>query len=105
MPNVIRTLAFGAMALLSANALAETATADAQTRLLAAACANCHGTDGKLGGAIPAIAGRPASVLESQLQAFKQGKVATATIMDRISRGYSDEELTQLAQHFSGIAR
>src|SRR5690606_41216605 len=75
------------------------------TRLLAAACANCHGTDGKLGGAIPAIAGRPASVLENQLQAFKQGQVANATIMDRISRGYSDDELKRLAQHFSRITR
>jgi|SRR5690606_8467643 len=102
MPNVIRTLFFGAVALLSTGALADEA---AQTRLLAAACANCHGTDGKLGGAIPAIAGRPASVLENQLQAFKQSQVANATIMDRISRGYSDDELKRLAQHFSRITR
>lgn len=102
MPNVIRTLFFGAVALLSTGALADEG---AQTRLLAAACANCHGTDGKLGGAIPAIAGRPASVLENQLQAFKQGQIANATIMDRISRGYSDDELKRLAQHFSRITR
>lgn len=105
MPNVIRTLAVGMVALLSTHALAQNANTDAQTRLLAAACANCHGTDGKLGGAIPALAGRPASVLESQLLAFKQGKIATATIMDRISRGYSDDELKQLAQHFSALSR
>lgn len=105
MPKVIRTLTFGAVALLSVSAVASETASHAQTRLLAAACANCHGTDGKLGGAIPAIAGRPASVLERQLLAFKQGQVPGATIMDRISRGYSDEELRQLAQHFSRITR
>jgi cytochrome c553 len=105
MQIVIRTLFAGTMALLSTGALASETTSNPQARLLAAACANCHGTDGKLGGAIPAIAGRPAVALESQLLAFKQGKVANATIMDRISRGYSDDELKQLAQHFSRIGR
>lgn len=75
----------------------------AQTALLAASCANCHGTDGKLAGAIPAIANRPATALESQLLDFKHDEQTRATVMPRIAKGYSDEELKALAQYFSNI--
>lgn len=74
-----------------------------QTRLLAASCANCHGTDGKLAGAIPAIANRPASALETQLLGFKHDENSRATVMNRIAKGYSDDELTALAEHFANI--
>ena len=51
-------------------ALADDQANAAQTALLAASCANCHGTDGKLAGVIPAIANRPATALENQLMEF-----------------------------------
>ncbi|MEC7815809.1 MAG: c-type cytochrome [Pseudomonadota bacterium] len=76
---------------------------DDQTALLAASCANCHGTDGALGGAIPAIANRPASALEAQLLEFKHSDSTRATVMPRIAKGYSDEELKALADYFSRI--
>lgn len=85
------------------SAQAATANDTRQTQVLAGACANCHGTDGRLAGAIPAIAGRPAGVLEAQLLAFKQGQVPHVTVMDRIAKGYSDAELATLAQYFSQI--
>ncbi|MFN3880921.1 MAG: c-type cytochrome [Nitrincola lacisaponensis] len=75
----------------------------AQVQLLAAACANCHGTDGKLADAIPAIAGRPVMVLEAQLQAFKQGLQPNTTVMDRIAKGYTDAELSALANYFANV--
>ena len=74
-----------------------------QVELLAASCANCHGTEGRLAGVIPAIAQRPAGVLEAQLLAFKRGEEARATVMDRIARGYSDEELRALARYFANL--
>lgn len=92
---------------ISAAAQAEPAAADLQTRVLAAACYNCHGTEGRLSTAIPAIAGRPASVLESKLLAFKRGEKtgADATVMQRHAIGYSDDELAILANYFSNLGR
>lgn len=79
------------------------APAGATLTLLAATCFNCHGTDGRLqDDGIPAIAGKPQQVLETQLQAFKQGQVP-ATVMDRIAGGFSDVELTALAAHFAAL--
>ncbi|MCC2596686.1 hypothetical protein LKR43_10075 [Pusillimonas sp. MFBS29] len=70
----------------------------------AGACANCHGTDGRSPGSIPSIAGRPESVLLGQLKAFKSDTPpANTTIMNRLVKGFSDEDLAALAQHFSQI--
>ena len=75
----------------------------AQVKLIAGTCANCHGTDGKLAGTIPAIAGRPSTVLEAQLLAYKQGLQPNTTVMDRIAKGFSDAELSALADYFANI--
>lgn len=70
----------------------------------AASCANCHGTDGRSPGVIPSIAGRPESILLDQLLAFKSDNPpANTTIMNRLVKGFSDDELAALAQHFSQI--
>lgn len=72
--------------------------------ILAGACANCHGTDGRSPGGIPSIAGRPESILLGQLQAFKSDNPpANTTIMNRLTQGFSDDELAALARHFSQI--
>ena len=71
--------------------------------LIAGTCANCHGTDGRSPGAIPSIAGKPFAVLDAQLAAYKAGEAKDATVMTRLALGFSDEELTALARHFSEI--
>ncbi len=81
------------------------AAATLQLQVLSAVCANCHGTDGNQGGAVPVIAGRPASVLESQLLAFKRGEEPRATVMPRLTSGYTDDELAALADYFSRLGR
>lgn len=75
-----------------------------QITVMAGACANCHGTDGAYAGAIPAIAGRPAGVLESQLLTFKTSEPGpNNTVMGRIVKGFSDAELRQLAQFYANV--
>ncbi|MDS1141267.1 hypothetical protein RE432_12570 [Pusillimonas sp. SM2304] len=70
----------------------------------AGACANCHGTDGRSPGGIPSIAGRPESILAAQLMAFKSdAPPPNTTIMNRLIKGFSDEEIAALARHFSQI--
>lgn len=67
--------------------------------VLAGPCAACHGPDGEGSGAIPKIQGRPADVLLDQLVRFRDGK-EESTVMGRLARGYSPEQLRQLADHF-----
>ncbi|MCQ9616144.1 hypothetical protein L1889_05030 [Paenalcaligenes niemegkensis] len=95
-----------AAALMAGLALAPAVAAQStfDVSILAGACANCHGTDGRSPGLIPSIAGRPESVLLSQLRAFKSDNPpANTTIMNRLVKGFSDEEIAALAQHFSQI--
>lgn len=74
--------------------------------VLAGACANCHGTDGHSPGSIPSIAGRPEVALKQQLLAFKSDTPpAGTTVMGRLVKGYSDEQLSALAKHFSQISK
>ncbi len=72
-----------------------------QVTLLAASCANCHGTDGRGTSTLAPIAGRPATVLQAQMLAFKHNENSGATVMDRIAQGYSDTEIEALAEYFS----
>lgn len=105
----IARTALGAAALLGALAAPGLAAADQpifDAKVLAAACANCHGTDGRSPGSIPSIAGRPEAILKQQLQAFKSDTPpAGTTVMNRLAKGLSDQQIDALAQHFSQISR
>lgn len=65
---------------------------------LAATCANCHGTNGRLPTpeAVPPLAGRSAEWIRQQLAAFRN-YARPSTVMQQIVRGYSDEEIELIA--------
>ncbi|MTV39954.1 c-type cytochrome [Duganella radicis] len=68
---------------------------------LAATCAACHGTAGDTrGGTLPRLAGQSQQALTASLQAFKTGK-RESTIMSQIAKGYTDEQIAQLAAYFA----
>src|SRR5206468_1523672 len=69
-------------------------------RNLAAACANCHGTNGVSQQGMPNLAGQQRTYLVQQMQDFKTGK-RTATIMHQLAKGYTDEQIEALAAYFS----
>ena len=73
--------------------------ADYRPAMLANPCAGCHGTDGASPGPIPAINGMPGSYIASAMKDFKSGK-RKGTVMGRIARGYTDEEIDLMAKHF-----
>ena len=81
---------------------------DAQTLQaagLAATCANCHGTQGKVtGSALPPLAGMNRDAMLEQLRAFRSG-ARPATIMHQLTKGYSDAQLEQIATYFSRQSR
>ena len=69
-------------------------------RNLAAACANCHGTDGRSLGGVPSLAGESKAKLLHSLREFRDGK-KPATIMHQIAKGYNDAQLEALSDYFS----
>lgn len=73
-----------------------------RTRALASACAQCHGTEGQAvqGEALVRLAGLPQDYIIGQLLAFRTGS-RPATIMHQITRGYSQEQLEELAKFFA----
>lgn len=75
-----------------------------QIRVWAAACANCHGTMGKAEPGMESLAGKDKDELLQKMLDFKSGK-KPATIMHQLSKGYTDEQLQQLAAYFAGLKK
>ena len=76
----------------------------ANVRALAATCANCHGTDGRSVGAVPGLAGLDKTYLAEQMRDFKAGK-RPATVMQQLAKGYTDEQIEQLAGYYSALKK
>jgi cytochrome c553 len=78
---------------------------DTAGRNLAAGCAICHGTEGRpvTKDVIP-LAGLPKDHIATQMKAFRDGK-RPATVMHQIAKGYSDQQIDQLASWFASQKR
>lgn len=99
MPKIERVVLAGlALSLMAGNGLA----ADAAGARLSNACTSCHGVEGRSVGAAPSLAGQAEADLIAKFKAFRDG-TAPATIMNRIARGYTDEEIAALAAYFSSV--
>lgn len=72
-----------------------------QIKVWAAACANCHGTDGRAEPGSIALAGQNKDELLQKLLDFKAGR-RPATIMHQLAKGYTDEQLADIAAYFAG---
>jgi len=72
----------------------------AQAPVGAASCTGCHTAKAQIDTAIPPIAGRGASEIAQELKAYKAGS-RESTVMGRIAKGFSDQELEALAAWFA----
>jgi len=91
-------LAFGPVLLLTTPAHAQTA---AEAALLAGGCVGCHGVSGQGGQGIPSIRDtQTRAEFVAAMQAFRANQ-REATVMGRISRGYTDAEITTLAAFYA----
>lgn len=73
----------------------------ASASMLANTCAGCHGTDGaSQGPASPTIAGISTEYFEEMMEEFANGEVPS-TIMGRIAKGYSEDEIKLMAKFFA----
>jgi cytochrome subunit of sulfide dehydrogenase len=69
-------------------------------RDIAANCANCHGTDGRSRGAIPALAGRDKAEIVRYVIEFRDGK-RPSTVMQQLAKGYTDAQIEAAAAYFA----
>lgn len=79
------------------NAQAPSAT---QIRSWAAACANCHGTNGQAQPGMESLAGVNKDDIIKKMLDFKAGR-KPATIMHQLSKGYSDDQIQAIATYFA----
>ena len=82
---------------------ASQALAGASALAMANTCAGGHGTEGKsVGPASPNLAGISESYFIDSMTGFKEG-TRPATIMNRIAKGYSEEQIEAMAGYFAGL--
>lgn len=72
----------------------------AQVRSWAAACANCHGTNGQAQPGMESLAGVNKDDIVKKMQDFKVGR-KPATIMHQLAKGYSDDQIQAIAAYFA----
>ena len=97
----MRTFVFTVAALAAAPVFAQ----DTAARSLAASCAICHGTEGRaVTKDMASLAGLPKEHIARQLRDFRDGK-RPATVMHQLAKGYTDEQIEQLAGYFSALRK
>ena len=67
----------------------------------AAACSGCHPAAGRADAAVPSLHGRPAEEIVAAMLAYRAGERAP-TVMDRIAKGFTDEEIRAIAGWLAG---
>jgi sulfide dehydrogenase cytochrome subunit len=100
---MLRFIVSSALVCALACAQAQPSAAALHERSLAASCAACHGTEGRAqpGAGLIGLRGRDKAYLLAQLTAFREG-TRESTVMQQIARGYTPEQLAQLAAYFAG---
>lgn len=97
----LKTLFISAcLSLFVQNSMAEAQNPIASGAAMAWQCAPCHGTNGQeFLEAMPPLAGMPAQQFIDAMIAYREGNRA-AIIMDRVARGFTDEEIEAMAVWF-----
>jgi sulfide dehydrogenase cytochrome subunit len=73
----------------------------AEPALLAGACQGCHGVAGQGGHGIPQIKDTLSRAEFVRLMEAFRANQREATVMGRIARGYTDEQIAMLAAHYA----
>ena len=65
----------------------------------ATACTGCHPASDKVSSPVPRLAGRNPEDIVQAFQAFRYGQ-RYSSVMDRIAKGFSDDEVRAIAQWY-----
>jgi cytochrome c553 len=66
----------------------------------AAACSGCHAGSARVVTPVPRIIGLDRAAIVKAMQEFRSGQRA-ATVMDRIAKGFTDEEIQAIAAWYA----
>lgn len=100
-PAYVRLISVLVISLLSTQVNGDGVTRGA---VLANSCAACHGTDGRGSGRIPRINDFSKGDLVEVMRELRKGG-ESVTIMDRHAKGYTDEEVAMIADHYAGLKK
>ncbi|MGH8033529.1 MAG: c-type cytochrome [Luteimonas sp.] len=75
-------------------------TTAAEPPVGAAACSGCHTASVNVASAVPRLLGLKQAAIVQAMQDFRSGR-RTATVMDRIAKGFSDEEIQAIAAWYA----
>ena len=67
----------------------------------ALSCSGCHASTRTADAAVPRLIGRKPADIVAAMQAFKSGQVPS-TVMERIAKGFSDDEVKAIAAWYGG---
>ena len=93
MPRVVAA-AIGALS------IAVAVVASAEPPAGAVSCSGCHPASAKVTSPVPRLAGQDRAAIVRAMQDFRSGQRA-GTVMDRIAKGFSDDEIQALADWFA----
>jgi sulfide dehydrogenase cytochrome subunit len=91
------TVVAAAIALL---AVAAAVVASAEPPAGAVSCSGCHPASAKVTSPVPRLAGQDRAAIVRAMQEFRSGQRA-GTVMDRIAKGFTDDEIQALAAWFA----
>ncbi|MBB4265087.1 c-type cytochrome [Roseospira visakhapatnamensis] len=98
----LATLTVG-LAAAAAPALGDEPAVDHALEIMAGSCTFCHGPNGVgVGPAVPTISGLHAEQFAYMMRTY-QDDTNPSTVMGRIARGFSEDEIEQLAVYFEGL--
>ena len=81
-------------------AIAAAGVASAEPPAGAASCSGCHPSSTRVSSPVPRLAGLDRAAIIRALQEFRSGQRA-ATVMDRIAKGFTDDEIQAIAAWFA----
>jgi sulfide dehydrogenase cytochrome subunit len=67
----------------------------------ASSCSGCHPLSAAVQTPVPRVVGRPVAEIVAAMQGFRTGQ-RPATVMDRIAKGFSDDETAAIAAWYAG---
>jgi len=80
--------------------IAAAVVASAEPPAGAAACSGCHPASTRVTSPVPRLAGRDSAAIVKAMQDFRSG-ARTGTVMDRIAKGFTDEEIQAIAAWYA----
>ena len=81
-------------------AIAAAVVASAEPPAGAASCSGCHPASPRVMSPVPRLAGVDRAAMVRAMQDFRSGQRA-ATVMDRIAKGFTDDEIQAIAAWFA----